>query len=35
MIPSHERITDYEELLAMEAGSLKGRNAGWGCEIQD
>ena len=35
MIPSHESISDYEELLAMEADSLAGRNAGWGCEIQD
>lgn len=32
MIPSHENISGYEELLAIEADSLGGKTIGWGCE---
>lgn len=30
MIPSHENITGYENLLATDAAKWDGRNDGWG-----
>ncbi|MFC5740514.1 ribonuclease E inhibitor RraB [Dyella tabacisoli] len=35
MIPTHENISGYEELLAGEAAPFEGRNDGWGCEVQE
>ncbi|WP_445145092.1 ribonuclease E inhibitor RraB [Dyella sp. Tek66A03] len=32
MIPSHENISGYEDLLASEADSLSGQTIGWACE---
>lgn len=32
MIPTHENIAGYEDLLAIEADSLGGQTVGWGCE---
>jgi hypothetical protein len=32
MIPSHENISSYEDLLASEAESLSGQTIGWACE---
>jgi len=34
MVPTHENISGYEELLATEAAPLGGQNDGWGCEVQ-
>jgi hypothetical protein len=31
MLPAHEAITEFEELLAADAEPLGGRNDGWGC----
>jgi hypothetical protein len=31
MLPSHDTITKFEELLAADAEPLGGRNDGWGC----
>ena len=31
MIPTHDKITKFEELLAADAEPLGGRNDGWGC----
>lgn len=31
MLPTHENITNYENLLALEAEKLSGENDGWGC----
>ncbi|WP_266172212.1 ribonuclease E inhibitor RraB [Dyella subtropica] len=35
MVPTHENISGYEELLAAEAAPLGGQNDGWGCEVQE
>ncbi|WP_109127374.1 ribonuclease E inhibitor RraB [Dyella sp. C11] len=34
MVPTHENISGYEDLLAQEAATLDGRSDGWGCEVQ-
>ena len=31
MVPSHQQITDFEDLLQSIANKLGGRNDGWGC----
>lgn len=31
MVPTHARITEFENLLAAAAEPLGGRNDGWGC----
>lgn len=35
MIPSHDNITGYENLLAKDAAKWDGRNDGWGSFQQD
>ena len=30
-VPTHANITNYERLLASDAGTYGGRNDGWGC----
>jgi hypothetical protein len=35
MVPSHENISGYEELLGSEAEAFGGENDGWGCEVQE
>lgn len=32
MVPSHENISGYEDLLVSEADALGGRFIAWGCE---
>lgn len=34
MVPSHEEITDFENLLATYAEDLNGVNNGWGCDVK-
>jgi hypothetical protein len=34
MLPTHEGITSFEEQLEIFAGTLGGRNDGWGCLTQ-
>ena len=35
LLPTHEAITHYENLLARDAEPLGGQNDGWGCFAQD
>jgi hypothetical protein len=35
MAPSHQEISDFESVLQREAGTLGGRNDGWGCVSYD
>jgi hypothetical protein len=35
MVPTHENISGYEELLGSEAAPFGGQNDGWGCEVQE
>jgi hypothetical protein len=35
MLPSHENISGYEQLLANASSAFGGRNDGWGCMSQD
>lgn len=35
MVPSHENISGYEDLLASEADSHGGQVIGWACESQE
>jgi hypothetical protein len=35
MVPTHENISGYEDLLGSEAAPFGGRNDGWGCEVQE
>ena len=35
MLPTHENISGYEELLATEAAPFGGQGDGWGCEVQE
>ena len=35
MVPTHENISGYENLLAEEAKKFGGRHDGWGCFAQD
>jgi hypothetical protein len=34
MLPTHENITGFEDLLCSESAAFGGRNDGWGCESQ-
>jgi hypothetical protein len=34
MLPTHENITGFEDLLRSESAPFGGRNDGWGCESQ-
>ena len=35
LLPTHEDITNYENLLAKDSEPLGGQNDGWGCFAQE
>jgi hypothetical protein len=35
MLPTHDNIRGFEELLALESAFFGGRNDGWGCMSQE